>query len=92
MSALIDRNKILNEFQIKSLEELENKVDNLAPSLAEYTVRNLLEYYGEDVYLDYSNIQFTFQVSDINIFVDYSNNCYIVDNVPTDDFKESVLV
>lgn len=85
MCKRIEANDILRSLGISEIDNIENCIDNFSPSLLEYNIKELIKYSSEE-YFNKSQIEKTFKIGDIEIFLDYSNNCFIEDNTISEDY------
>lgn len=85
MCKKIEQNRLFDLFNIKKYSDLVIALDNGAPSLIEYQVRDLINNFGEDSLLAHSKIQETIKSGDIEIHIDYNNEFYVNDFQKIDD-------
>lgn len=85
MCKRIEQNRLFDLFKINNLSELIIVLDNGAPSLIEFQIRDLINNYGEDSLLIHSNIQETIRTGDLDIQINYNNEFFINDNQKTND-------
>ena len=85
MCKKIEQNRLFDLFNIKKCSDLVIALDNGAPSLIEYQVRDLINNFGEDSLLVHSKIQETIKSGDIEIHIDYNNEFYVNDFQRIDD-------
>lgn len=82
MCKRIEISEVLSTLGINEIGLLETCIDASSPSLLEYSIKELLKYSNEE-YFNKSQIEKTFIIGNIEIFLDYSNNCFIEDNTIT---------
>ena len=85
MCKKIEQNRLFDLFNIKKCSDLIIALDNGAPSLIEYQVRDLINNFGEDSLLIHSQIEKTIKSGDIEIHIDYNNEFYVNDIHKIDD-------
>lgn len=85
MCKRIETNEMLRALGISEINHVEDCIDNFSPSLLEYSIKELIKYSSEE-YFNKSQIEKTFKIGDIEIFLDYSNNCFIEDNTTSEEY------
>ena len=85
MCKKIEQNRLFDLFNINKCSDLVIALDNGAPSLIEYQVRDLINNFGEDSLLIHSQIEKTIKSGDIEIHIDYNNEFYVNDIREIDD-------
>ena len=76
MISQINPDSLYNLFRIENFELLENTIDNMSPSLAEYYLESLINR-NEDIYFNKKDIETSISIGNYNIYIDYNKNIYI---------------
>ncbi len=79
MSKSINMQELLKVIGAKNKQEVEFVLDNNSPSLLEYLLRQSVEH-SENVFVKNSDIEKKLSVGNIDIIINYDEDCYIVDN------------
>ncbi len=83
MTILLDKDLFLSTFGLTNFEEIDSKLQSMAPSMMEYYLSDLSSSCIEDkCYLDNNKIQFTYYLDEYLIYIDYDENIYL-------EFKEN---
>lgn len=76
MISQINPDSLYNLFRIENFELLENTIDNMSPSLAEYYLSGLIDE-NEDTYFNKKDIETSISIGNYNLYIDYNNNVYL---------------
>lgn len=76
MISQINPDSLYNLFRIENFELLENTIDNMSPSLAEYYLSSLIDE-NEDTYFNKKDIETSISIGNYNLYIDYNNNVYL---------------
>jgi hypothetical protein len=74
---LIDKYDLFNEFQINLLDEVESKINSIAPSICEYYFENIILYSQIQTYLNKNYIERSYDFGVFRLHIDYETNIYI---------------
>jgi hypothetical protein len=74
---LDDNKNIFNIFDITDFNQLNLALDNIAPSLCEYYLNDLISTLSANEILNKSNIQDIINLDLYNIYLDYNNKIFI---------------
>jgi len=74
---LISNYDLFNEFKISSLDEMESKLNNIAPSLCEYHFENIILYSQIHSYLNRNQIEKDFIFGNFRLLLDYEKNIFL---------------
>jgi len=88
----LDKNLFLSTFGLASFEEVDSKLQSMAPSMMEYYLSDLATSNLEDkCYLENSKIQFTHYLGEYLLHIDYGENIYLEFNEKQDDYETGSL-
>jgi len=88
----LDTNLFLLTFELESFEEIDEKLQSMAPSMMEYYLSDLANSNLEDkCYLENSKIQFTHYLGEYHLHIDYSENIYLEFNEKQDNYETGSL-
>ncbi len=73
----IDKYDLFNEFRISSLNEIESKINSIAPSVCEYHFENIILYSQSQHYLNRNQIERDFNFGNFKLYIDYEGNIFI---------------
>lgn len=74
----IELNDLKNIFQIdENLSNLENIVNNTAPSILDYHLETLIGYADEILHFNRFNIEYAFELSSFKLYLDYDKKYYL---------------
>ncbi len=76
MTFLLNKSSLYNTFGVDNFNNLEDAVNNMAPSMVEYYLNDLREF-SEDTYLNKSQIESSLFIGDYSLYIDYSDNIYL---------------
>lgn len=76
MISQINPDSLYNLFRIENFEFLENTIDNMSPSLAEYYLESLINR-NEDIYFNKRDIETSISIGNYNLYIDYNKKIYI---------------
>ena len=76
MISQINPDSLYNLFRIENFGLLENTIDNMSPSLAEYYLSSLIDE-NEDTYFNKKDIETSISIGNYNLYIDYNNNVYL---------------
>jgi len=92
MIYLLEKETIFNTFNVSDFDTLESVIYDLAPSMCEYYLQNIVESSFEDHTLNRSNIQQSITIDNFLIHIDYSNQIFLEQlSNPTDDYNTESL-
>ncbi len=77
MIYLVDKYDLFNEFRINLLEEIESKINTLAPSVYEYHFENIVLYSQAHSYLNRNQIERNFDFGSYKLYIDYEGNLFL---------------
>lgn len=77
MIYLVDKHDLFNEFRISLLDEIESKVNTIAPSVCEYHFENIILYSQTHIYLNRNQIEKDFNFGGFKLYIDYEENIFI---------------
>lgn len=89
MIYLISNYDLFNEFKISSLDEIESKINNIAPSLCEYHFENIVLYSQPYPYLNRNQIEKDFVFGNFKLLFDYEKNIFLERNESYSDGESS---
>jgi hypothetical protein len=87
---LIEQNRLLSIFNINSFDKLQEAIYNLAPSMCEYYLNDLI-LVSTSEYLNKTNIQQTINLDIYDIHIDYNSQVYIESTKNYDDTETQSL-
>ena len=90
MTYLVEPNKLFSIFTISKFEELHNAIFNIAPSMSEYYLNDLITY-SESVSLNRHNIEQSINIDNFILHIDYDSNTYIESLKSEDDYETQSL-
>ena len=83
----LDSNKELYTLLgISSFQSIQGAINNIAPSLLEYHLEQLLENIQSNEILNRNNIQDTVNLDKYTLYIDYSDNLYIEVQIIEDEY------
>jgi len=83
----LDSNKELYTLLgISSFQSIQGAINNIAPSLLEYHLEQLLENIQSGEILNRNNIQDTVNLDKYTLYIDYSDNLYIEVQIIEDEY------
>ncbi len=77
MIYLVDKYDLFNEFRINLLNEIESKINSLAPSISEYHFENIVLYSQTNGYLNRTQIEKNFDFGGFKLYIDYEENIFL---------------
>ena len=78
-------------FNISSFDKIHDAISSIAPSLLEYHLEQLLNNIESNVILNRHNIQNTINLDTYTLYLDYSDNIYIEQDVIEDEYATASL-
>jgi hypothetical protein len=83
----LDSNKeLFTLLNISSFDKIQGAINNIAPSLLEYHLEQLIQNIQSNIILNRHNIQDTINLDIYTIYIDYSDNLYIEVQIIEDDY------
>lgn len=76
MIILLNKTSLYNTFGVKDFNELEDSINNMAPSMVDYYLSDLCSY-NEESYLNKRNIEKSILIDDYSIYYDYNEDIYL---------------
>jgi len=73
----LDTNSLFQTFKVSSFDELEQEIQNLAPSMVEYYLNDLSLSINEPAYINKTNIQKTIYLDQYSLYLDYSDTLFL---------------
>ena len=91
MAYLVEKEIVYSTFASGSFDDLEESMNNIAPSMCEYYLNNLIDNLESNSLFNRSNIQNSIYINDYSIYLDYDSNIFIDISKEIDDFETSSL-
>ena len=82
---------LFNILNIDSFSKIQDAISNIAPSMLEYHLEELLSNIESNINLNRHNIQETINLDAYTLYVDYSDNIYIEQEKVEDEYATSSL-
>ena len=73
----LDTHSLFQTFKVSSFDELEQEIQNLAPSMVEYYLNDLSLSINEPAYINKTNIQKTIYLDQYSLYLDYSDTLFL---------------
>ena len=86
MIYLVEQNTLFSIFTISKFEELHNAIFNIAPSMSEYYLNDLIDY-SEAISLNRHNIEQSINIDNFILHLDYDSNIYVESLKSEDDYE-----
>jgi len=78
-------------FNISSFDKIHDAISSIAPSLLEYHLEQLLSNIETNAILNKHNIQDSINLDTYTLYMDYSDNLYIEQDLAEDDYSAASL-
>ena len=91
MIYLDEQNKILTLFNINQFNQLNDAVFNIAPSIIEYDIANLIDTLESNITFNKSNTQDMINIDKYTIYCDYNDNIFIEYDNKQEDYETQSL-
>jgi len=76
LTYLVEQNKLFSIFTISKFEELQNAIFDIAPSMSEYYLNDLITY-SQTAILNRHDIEQSINIDNFILHLDYDSNTYI---------------
>ena len=88
----LDNNKeLFTLLNITSFDNIQGAINNIAPSLLEYHLEQLIENIENNIILNKHNVQDTINLDKYTLYIDYSDNLYIEVQIIEDEYATASL-
>jgi len=87
---LLDYQHFCQTFDIESFDQIESKIDTMAPSIVEYYLSDLASTVDSQVTLNHSQIQYKVSIGEYCLMLDYDENIYLEFTESQDDETDSL--
>jgi len=88
----LDNNKeLFTLLNITSFDNIQGAINNIAPSLLEYHLEQLIDNIENNIILNKHNIQDTINLDKYTLYIDYSDNLYIEVQIIEDEYATASL-
>ena len=77
MTIQLENNSLFQTFKVSCFDELEQGINNIAPSMVEYYLEDLSSSSNESIYINKSNIQKSILLDQYSLYLDYSDTIYL---------------
>ena len=77
LTFLLDYQHVCQTFDIESFDQLQNKIDTMAPSIVEYYLSDLASTVDGDTTLNPYNIQYKINFQEYSLMLDYDDHIYL---------------
>lgn len=85
----LNKDSLFTTFSVDSFDSLEGSINNMPPSMVEYHLADLFAY-NDDYYLNKKDIQDTVRFGDYSIYLDYSENIYLENQIEENNLTQSL--
>lgn len=90
MTIQLDRSLFFSTFGLSNFDEIDSKLQTMAPSMMEYYLSDLSSTCLDDkCHLDNNKIQFTHYLGEYLLYIDYDENVYLEFTEKRDDDYET---
>jgi len=73
----LENSSLFQIFKVSCFDELEQGINNIAPSMVEYYLEDLSSSSNESIYINKSNIQKSILLDQYSLYLDYSDTIYL---------------
>ena len=88
----LDNNKeLFTLLNITSFNNIQGAINNIAPSLLEYHLDQLIDNIQDTTTLNKHNVQDTINLDKYTLYIDYSDNLYIEIQIIEDEYSTASL-
>jgi len=88
----LDNNKeLFTLLNITSFDNIQGAINNIAPSLLEYHLEQLIDNIENNIILNKHNVQDTINLDKYTLYMDYSDNLYIEVQIIEDEYATASL-
>ena len=88
----LDNNKeLFTLLNITSFDNIQGAINNIAPSLLEYHLEQLIDNIENNIILNKHNVQDTINLDKYTLYIDYSDNLYIEVQIIEDEYATASL-
>ena len=91
MTIQLDNNSLFQTFKVSCFDQLEQKLQTIAPSMVEYYLDDLSSSIIEPAYINRSNIQKTIYLDQYSLYLDYSDSVFLETLEKDDDYDTESL-
>ena len=91
MTIQLENSSLFQIFKVSCFDELEQGINNIAPSMVEYYLEDLSSSSNESIYINKSNIQKTISLDQYSLYLDYSDTVYLEVLEKDDDYDTQSL-
>ena len=91
MIYLDEQNKLLNLFNINKFNQLNNAIFNIAPSIIDYNLSNLIDTLELNITFNKSQTQDMINIDKYTIYCDYNDNIFIEYDNYQEDYETQSL-
>ena len=91
MTIQLENSSLFQIFKVSCFDELEQGINNIAPSMVEYYLEDLSSSSNESIYINKSNIQKTICLDQYSLYLDYSDTVYLEILEKDDDYDTQSL-
>ena len=85
----LNKDSLFTTFAVDSFDCLEGSINNMPPSIVEYHLCDLFSN-NDDSYLNKKDIQNSLKFGDYSIYLDYSENIYLENQIHEDNTTQSL--
>jgi len=87
----LENNSLFQTFKVSCFDELEQGINNIAPSMVEYYLEDLSSSSNESIYINKSNIQKSILLDQYSLYLDYSDTIYLEKEEKDDTYDTESL-
>jgi len=87
----LENNLLFQTFKVSCFDELEQGINNIAPSMVEYYLEDLSSSSNESIYINKSNIQKSILLDQYSLYLDYSDTIYLEKEEKDDTYDTESL-
>ena len=91
MTIQLENNSLFQTFKVSCFDELEQGINNIAPSMVEYYLEDLSSSSNESIYINKSNIQKSILLDQYSLYLDYSDTIYLEKEEKDDTYDTESL-
>lgn len=89
MTLLLNKTSLFSTFSVENFDSLDDSINNMAPSMAEYYLSDLSNG-NDEAYLNKRNIQNSISIGEYSLHLDYDEEIYLeIDDTNTSDEFET---